>query len=98
MYQNKKCLNCKRVKMIKVKIPADLSCTGKTKWKRVSIDYCIAPIVKALQGASIDMRGSCCGHGKQCGNIHLQDNRVLIISQYVLYDNFRKLIDQKLTW
>lgn len=73
------CRNCHKTKLVRVKIPADLSCTGKTKWKKAGIDACIAPIVKALQKAGIDMRGSCCGHGKQQGNIHLQDNRILLI-------------------
>jgi hypothetical protein len=74
------CRSCNRAQVIvRVKIPADLSCTGKTKWKKIGIDACIAPIVKALQKAGIDMRGSCCGHGKEHGDIHLQDGRVLII-------------------
>ena len=66
---------------IYVKIPADLSCTGKEHWKYVGIDKCIAPIVDALQRVGIDMRGSCCGHGKTDGSIHLQDGRILIIKQ-----------------
>ena len=64
---------------VRVKIPADLSSTGKVKWKEAKIDGCIAPIVKALQGAGIDMRGSCCGHGKYLRDIHLQDGRLLLI-------------------
>ena len=64
---------------VRVKIPADLSCTGKEKWRECDIDSCIAPIVEALQGAGIDMRGSCCGHNKSEGDIHLQDGRVLVI-------------------
>ena len=63
-----------------VKIPADLSSTGKTKWKWEQIDSCIAELVDALQTAGIDMRGSCCGHGKDFGDIHLQDGRVLVIT------------------
>lgn len=70
---------CQRTKIVRVKIPADLSCSGKTKWKKVGIDACVASIVRALQRAGIDMRGSCCGHGKRPGDIHLQDGRVLII-------------------
>jgi len=64
---------------MKVKIPADLSCDGKEKWKQVGIDSCISPIVKALQDGGIDMRGSCCGHGKRPGHIHLADGRGLVI-------------------
>jgi len=64
---------------VKVKVPAGLSCTNKVKWKLAKIDKCIAPIVKALQKGGIDMGGSCCGHGKNDGQIHLVDNRILII-------------------
>lgn len=67
--------------LVKVKVPADLSHTGKAYWKKKQIDKCIAPIVKALQEGGIDMRGSCCGHGKMDGDIHLQDNRILIIKR-----------------
>lgn len=65
--------------LVRVKIPADLSSSGVSCWEEVKIDACIAPIVKALQNAGIDMRGSCCGHGKGNGDIHLQDGRALII-------------------
>lgn len=66
-------------KLVGVKIPADLSFNGKGHWKEAKIDACIAPIVEALQKGGIDMRGSCCGHGKGTGEIELQDGRTLII-------------------
>ena len=66
--------------VVRVKIPADLSSTGKEKWKDVSIDYCIADVVDALQKDGIDMRGSCCGHGRMPGYIQLQDGRLLILT------------------
>ena len=62
-----------------VRIPADLSCDGKEKRKYAKIDRCIAPIVEALQRGGIDMRGSCCGHGKRRGRITLQDGRTLLV-------------------
>ncbi len=65
--------------IVKVKIPADLSCDGKEKWKEAKIDTCIASLVKAIQEGGIDMRGSCCGHEKKCGWIELQDGRTLLI-------------------
>jgi hypothetical protein len=65
--------------LVRVKIPADLSHTGATYWREMGIDACIAPLVKALQAGGIDMRGSCCGHGKGPGNIHLQDGRQLVV-------------------
>lgn len=64
---------------VNVKIPADLSCTGKVHWRRAKIDRCIAPLVAALQRGGIDMRGSCCGHGEATGRIDLQDGRVLVM-------------------
>lgn len=74
------CHCCKQQPIaVRVKIPADLSHTGKPLWKYAQIDACIAPIVEALQKAGIDMRGSCCGHGHREGNIELQDGRVLSI-------------------
>ena len=65
---------------VRVRIPTDLSHIGISYWKVAQIDYCIAPIVRALQDAGIDMRGSCCGHGEK-GSILLQDGRVLTIKK-----------------
>jgi hypothetical protein len=62
-----------------VRIPADLSCSGEAHWKLTQIDRCIAPLVKALQEGGVDMRGSCCGHGRGEGQIELQDGRLLRI-------------------
>ena len=74
------CLHCNRETVnVLVKIPADLSFNSKEHWKEAPIDACLAPIVEALQKAGIDMRGSCCGHGRGEGDIHLQDGRALII-------------------
>ena len=67
-------------KLVNVKIPTDLACSGKSYWKKMKVDKCIASIVKALQEGGVDMRGSCCGHGKGDGEIELQDGRKLIIS------------------
>lgn len=47
-----------------VKIPADLSYTGESRWAVKPIDKCIAPIIYFLQSIGIDMRASCCGHDK----------------------------------
>jgi len=67
--------------MVYVKVPADLSATGRDEWRLKAIDACIADIVAALQAAGIDMRSSCCGHGKELGHIELQDGRMLIIGR-----------------
>lgn len=66
-------------KEILVKIPRDLNCWALTCWKYAKIDKCIAPIVEALQNGGIDMRGSCCGHGRAPGHIELQDGRIIQI-------------------
>jgi hypothetical protein len=65
--------------LVTVLIPADLSHSGVAYWKEAKIDSCIAPIVNTLQKAGINMRGSCCGHGKGDGWISLEDGRELII-------------------
>lgn len=72
---------CHETEKVLVKIPNDLSSTGRDKWKLALIDKCIA--LKALQEGGIDMRGSCCGHGEVDGTIHLQDGRMLVIKQDV---------------
>ena len=70
---------CNKDVVVRVKIAADLSRTGKEYWKDTKIDSCISDIVSALQSGGVDMRASCCGHGKADGNILLQDGRKLII-------------------
>lgn len=72
---------CKSQAPVRIKIPEDLSHTGKARMKTTLIDSCIAPIVNALQLAGIDMRASCCGHGKTNGRIDLQDGRILEIKR-----------------
>lgn len=64
---------------VRVRIPSDLSFSGRAKWKRMKIDRCIAPIVAALQAGGVNMRGSCCGHGRGDGEIELEDGTLLII-------------------
>ncbi len=74
------CWYCrKKPKPVRVRIPADLSSTGRVKWRICLIDACIAPLVTALQKAGVRMRGSCCGHHLEDGHIDLQDGRVLVV-------------------
>jgi hypothetical protein len=70
---------CNATELVYVRIPADLSHTGEARWDWKPIDRCIAAMVTALQGVGIDMRGSCCGHGKADGWIELEDGRTLQI-------------------
>ena len=60
-------------------IPAHLSHTGKEYRKKVPVDACIAPIVKALNDAGIKTIQSCCGHDKGHGTIDLMDGRRVMI-------------------
>ena len=68
-----------RTEVVMVRVAADLSATGQPCWKNKAIDSCIADLVRALQNAGIDMRGSCCGHWKRLGRIELQDGRTLFV-------------------
>lgn len=53
------------------------------KGKPIDVDKCIAPVVLALHHTRIDTVASCCGHGKQMGNIALEDGReILIVPDY----------------
>jgi hypothetical protein len=83
------CGNCRLTKIVRVRIPADLSCTTKARWKKVAIDDCIADIVEALQKAGINMRGSCCGHGRYPGWIHLENEMVLLYTTYAGFLRFQ---------
>lgn len=77
---------------VNVKIPADLDRTGEVHWRDELIDSCVAKIVAALQKAGIDMRGSCCGHGKSEGEIHLQDGRTLLVLSKEQSDLYWKVL------
>ena len=79
---------CNSTTLVHVKIPADLSSSGEEKWKMCKIDSCISDIVNALQVGGIDMRASCCGHGKVEGLIALQDGRGLLILNPVDYEKY----------
>ena len=70
---------CNSTRNVRVKIAADVSCNGSEKWKDCKIDSCIADLVQALQLAGINMRSSCCGHGKGEGEITLADGRMLLV-------------------
>jgi len=83
-------------KEIRVKIQKDLSCTNEEYMKLAKIDACIADIVEALQCHGIDMRSSCCGHGKSNGYITLQDGRTLVIRKTTeLYEEKKREENQK---
>ena len=67
--------------ILRVPIPANLSYTGEGRWDNQAIDSCIAPIVQALNDGGVLTAASCCGHGREAGNIVLQDGRTLTITQ-----------------
>ena len=43
------------------------------------IDRCIHHIIAALNAGGVETIASCCGHGKRCGSIILDDGRFLNI-------------------
>lgn len=65
-----------------VLVPGYLAAEGVDTWKVKEIDRCIAPIVKALNDASVHTVASCCGHGKTHGSIVLADDRDLRIHPF----------------
>jgi len=81
---------------VRVRIPADLSGTGQARWKHAAIDACIADLVRALQIGEIHTCASCCGHGRMCGNICLQDGRVLLVIPAAETDAL--FTDRKVSW
>lgn len=48
--------------------------------RRQDVDFCIADLVTALNAANIMTVASCCGHGKNDGNIALLDGRILVVT------------------
>lgn len=67
--------------LLTVTIPAHLSHTGIERQAVKGIDSCIAPIVAALNAHGIKTDYSCCGHGKEDGEIKLADGRTLIVKE-----------------
>ena len=64
---------CKRGDTIEVVVDH----VGEIREGIVDVDRCIAPIIKALNGAGIATEGCCCGHGDVTGHITLSDGRIL---------------------
>lgn len=64
---------------VEVPIPGHLSHTGLDRWDHKMIDWCIVPIVEALNAGGVFTVASCCGHGKGGGSIILWDDRELVL-------------------
>ncbi len=82
--------------IVEVTIPAELSYTGKERQKRVAIDACIAPIIKALNAGGVRTDYCCCGHGEKDGAILLHDGRVFRIAstqKVTRHGGFKGFID-----
>lgn len=43
-------------------------------------DPCLEPLIRALNDGGVRTVASCCGHGKQPGNVALADGRELVIA------------------
>lgn len=65
---------------VMVPMPASLSHTGAARWAVKGVDSCIAPLVEALNVAGLHTANSCCGHGREPGQIILHDGRVVGIT------------------
>lgn len=63
---------CHKTNIVRVFILPALSHKKIGYWKDVAVDRCLVPIVRILQNAGINMRGSCCGHGTNPGIIVLE--------------------------
>ena len=59
-----------------VRLCKPLLVSGRTE---IAVDACLADIVQALNDASIETTGCCCGHGKGDGEIMLKDGRIIRI-------------------
>jgi hypothetical protein len=56
--------------------------------KSVSVDSCLVPIVKALNGGGIKTVACCCGHNKRPGSIILFDDSWLIVTNRIIAEKF----------
>ncbi|HEX6884182.1 MAG TPA: hypothetical protein VF530_12455 [Planctomycetota bacterium] len=70
---------CHETAHLRLRIAACFEPTRGQEWRTLAIDGCIGSLVEALQAAGIDMLGSCCGHEKWEGYIHLADGRALLV-------------------
>lgn len=62
--------------------PYDCTTYMNSKHEVIEVDYCISHIVAALNAANITTIASCCGHGKQDGNILLEDGNELVLREF----------------
>lgn len=66
-----------------VPVHVDASCAheGRPVYKFMPIDTCIARLVEELDRAGYRMLASCCGHGKDDGNIVFADGHQVTIAE-----------------
>ena len=48
---------------------------------RIKVDACIAPLVQMLNDYGVEMKASCCGHGKARGRIDLADGQIIWLKE-----------------
>ncbi len=70
--------------IVRVKVLGFLAHEGIDTWKDKPIDRCISSLVATLQDHGVDMQGSCCGHGKNPGEIVLANGQKLIIKKWTV--------------
>jgi hypothetical protein len=66
--------------LIEVWVHETVSYSGRREFRARPIDRCIARLVETLDRGGIYMLGSCCGHGRDPGEILLADGRTLTIT------------------
>lgn len=70
-------------------VPPSASSTGKGKMIDVTVDSCIAPLVRSLNNAGFRTIACCCGHGIQPGNIAFELNGEVREMVIVTFDQAR---------
>jgi len=77
-----KCV-CGNTEKVLVTVPASHSHTGKARKKKVPVDKCIAPFLKAVLGSGIITAGCCCGHGERPGNVSTESAMRLVVTKKI---------------
>ncbi len=65
------------------------------KNKKIEIDKCLVPFIKAFQDANIETQSCCCGHGKWDGYIKTLDRLFMVCSKEESEDRYWSEIDDQ---
>lgn len=70
---------CDQETTLLLRTAPEIDCGGRAGVKEIQVDACVADLIHALETAGIHMLGSCCGHQRREGHIHLADGRALLV-------------------